>query len=113
MGDNDKIMVFLRVALLLLFITVSSLDGCGGGKKGKDDNCSTDKPCFDYQGDCDKNSECYSENCGNSNCDTAQGYLSDDDCCDKNDFCSRFKKCAEGQGDCNFDNECSKNQGLK
>merc|ERR1712137_908441 len=116
------IMVFLRVALLLLAVTVSSLDGCGS-KSSKDNNCSVESNCLageeetpsqkgdlvsSKKGDCDWNYECYSNSCGNNNC--GEGYLANDDCCAFNNPCGAFDmvtkekfSCGVGQGDCDWD----------
>ena len=62
-------------------------DACSGTgqvecpTKYKDmDCCSKEKPCGQYQGDCDKNEECsYGLKCGKNNC--GSGYDTIMDCC--------------------------------
>ena len=53
---------------------------CTGG----DSCCTTEKPCNEKQGDCDKDSECSgSLTCGSNNCPKTGTFQNDDDCCEE------------------------------
>jgi len=88
--------------------------GCDGGN-----SCCKNGNCYEGEGDCDSNSDCYGDLvCGSSNCKSGwygdrSSFEDDDDCCmvpapgcDGGVDCCKNGECQEGEGDCDSACDC-------
>ena len=59
-------------------------DCCYDAIVGADDYCTTQKPCFVDEGNCDSDDECQTDMfCGSKNCPDYLGFLSSVNCCER------------------------------
>ena len=78
----------------------------------EDDFCTSENPCEEDKGDCDKHSECQNGLvCGTNNCPDYLGLNSDMDCCynstiGDDHFCTTVNPCGLNEGDCDANEEC-------